>query len=317
MKQSSLAAIDLGTNSCRLLITNKNGKTLYKNAISTRMGEGMGASNRFTDEAVMRGIECFRSFKMLMDEYGVEKYRAIATAACRMAENGAEFVKKIKQQSGIGLEIISGYEEALLNLKGALLNVENEKTRYVVVYDLGGGSTEITLATRSVQPQILHTVSIPWGARNAAEKFGLKEYTPRAATDLDREIAFYSSAFVRECGLDKYRDDVCFVATSSTPLRLTHIARGWDKYERDRADSVKVGVDEFDRAIEKVRSMSYAEMENNSHISSSRADIFQAGCIIFSRIYKDLGAKEIIASLKSAVDGIIMDLRQNDTSRNQ
>lgn len=317
MKQPSLAAIDLGTNSCRLLIADQNGKTLYKNAISTRMGEGMGASGRFTDEAVMRGIECFCSFKMLMDEYGVEKYRAIATAACRMAENGAEFVQKIKQQSGIGLEIISGYEEALLNLKGALLNVENEKTGYVVVYDLGGGSTEITLATRSTQPQILHTVSIPWGARNAAEKFGLKEYDPKAAIALDREIASYSSAFVRDCGLDKYRGDVCFVATSSTPLRLTHIARDWGKYERSRADGVKVGVDEFDRAIEKVRSMSRAEMENDSHIGSGRADIFQAACVIFSRIYKDLGAKEIVASLKSAVDGIIMDLRQNDTGRGQ
>ncbi len=81
MKKTALAAIDLGTNSCRLLITDQNGKTLYKNAIATRLGEGMSAHNRFTDEAVKRGIECFCTFKMSMDEYGVEKYRAIATAA--------------------------------------------------------------------------------------------------------------------------------------------------------------------------------------------------------------------------------------------
>ena len=137
MKQPTLAAIDLGTNSCRLLIADRSGRTLYKNAISTRLGEGMSAGNRFTDEAVMRGIECFCTFKMTMDEYGTEKYRAIATAACRTAENGAEFAKKIKQQSGIDLEIIDGYEEAVLNLKGALLNVRDEKAGYVVVYDLG------------------------------------------------------------------------------------------------------------------------------------------------------------------------------------
>ena len=184
MKQPTLAAIDLGTNSCRLLIADRSGRTLYKNAISTRLGEGMSAGNRFTDEAVMRGIECFCTFKMTMDEYGVEKYRAIATAACRTAENGAEFAKKIKQQSGIDLKIIDGYEEAVLNLKGALLNVQDEKAGYVVVYDLGGGSTEITLATRSAEPEILHTVSVPWGARNAAEKFGLKEYDPVAAARL-------------------------------------------------------------------------------------------------------------------------------------
>lgn len=133
MKQPTLAAIDLGTNSCRLLIADRSGRTLYKNAISTRLGEGMSAGNRFTDEAVMRGIECFCTFKMTMDEYGTEKYRAIATAACRTAENGAEFAKKIKQQSGIDLEIIDGYEEAVLNLKGALLNVQDEKAGYVVV----------------------------------------------------------------------------------------------------------------------------------------------------------------------------------------
>lgn len=77
MKQPTLAAIDLGTNSCRLLIADRSGRTLYKNAISTRLGEGMSAGNRFTDEAVMRGIECFCTFKMTMDEYGTEKYRQL------------------------------------------------------------------------------------------------------------------------------------------------------------------------------------------------------------------------------------------------
>lgn len=90
----------------------------------------------------------------------------------------------------------------MLNLKGALLNVQDEKAGYVVVYDLGGGSTEITLATRSAEPEILHTVSVPWGARNAAEKFGLKEYDPVAAARLDEEISAYSRAFVRDAGLE-------------------------------------------------------------------------------------------------------------------
>lgn len=311
MKQPTLAAIDLGTNSCRLQIADQNGRILYKNAISTRMGEGMSLGNRFTDEAIMRGIECFCTFKMAMDEYGVEKYRAIATAACRMADNGAAFVKKIKQQSGIELEVIDGFEEALLNLKGAMLNVKDEKAGHVVIYDLGGGSTEITLATKSDKPKILHTVSIPWGARNATEKFGLKEYDPVAAARLDNEISAYSKAFVRDSELEKYRNDVCFVATSSTPLRLTHIARGWEKYDRERADGLKVGVEEFERAIEKVCAMNCDEMAQDANIGPVRAEIFQAAGVIFSRIYKDLGATEITASLKSAVDGIIMELQNS------
>lgn len=111
MTSQNAAAIDLGTNSCRLLIVDEKGNTLYKNAISTRMGEGMSAHNRFTDEAIRRGVECFCSFKMLMDKYQTGKYRAIATAACRTAENGAEFVDLIRRQANIKLEVIDGYEE--------------------------------------------------------------------------------------------------------------------------------------------------------------------------------------------------------------
>lgn len=309
MKKTALAAIDLGTNSCRLLIVGPDGKTLYKNAIATRLGEGMSAHNRFTDEAVKRGIECFCTFKMNMDEYGVEKYRAIATAACRMAGNGPEFVKKIKQHAGIDLEIIDGYEEAVLNLKGALLNVRQESAGHVVVYDLGGGSTEITLASRGSVPKILHTVSIPWGARNASEKFGLREYNKSHADRLAEEISAYSRRFAAEAELEKYRDDLCFVATSSTPLRLTHIARGWESYNRSRADGVKMSIEEFEGAVAKVHGMTCAEMAEDLNIGPVRAEIFQAGCVIFSQIYRDLGAPHLISSLKSAVDGIIMELQ--------
>lgn len=312
MIHQNTAAIDLGTNSCRLLIVDAQGNTLYKNAISTRMGEGMSKHNRFTDEAVKRGIECFCSFKMLMDQYQVGNYRAIATAACRMAENGAEFVDLIRQQANIELEVIDAYEEARLNLLGSMLNVQNETCKYAVVYDLGGGSTEISLATRSLTPEILHTVSIPWGARNSSEKFGLTDYNQDKAQKLADEISGYVIKFVQDSNLSAYTDNVCFIATSSTPLRLAHIAKGWTPYKRDRADGMKISVEDFDQAVSIVHAMNAQERLQHSSIGSSRADIFNAACIIFSQIYRDLGAKELVASLKSAVDGIIMELKNGD-----
>lgn len=115
---------------------------------------------------------------------------------------------------------------------------------------------------------------------------------------MDEEISAYSRLRPRS-GLEKYRGDVCFVATSSTPLRLTHIARGWERYDRERADGLKVGVDEFERATAKVCAMDCRQMAEDANIGPVRADIFHAACIIFSRIYKDLGATEITASLKS------------------
>lgn len=308
--KNNLAAIDLGTNSCRLLITDMEGKSLYKHAISTRLGEGMKQNgNSFTDEAVARGVDCFCSFKMKMDEFNVQKYRAIATAACRMAGNGEEFVAKVKQHSGIEVDVIGGYEEALLNLKGALLNTKDSKAQYVVVYDLGGGSTEITLATRSISPKILHTVSIPWGARNSSEVFGIEEFDPIKNNKLAYEISKYTKDFFEKAEMKKYVDKTCFVATSSTPLRLTHLAKGWTSYDRCRPDGMVVPVGEFDEAIEKVHKMSCKEMAESPLVGENRAQIYNTACVIFSQIYKDLEAKEIVVSLKSAVDGIIMELQ--------
>ena len=181
MTQNVFAAIDLGTQSNRLLIADENGKEIYKNIIATRLGEGMYAQMKFTPEAIERGLSSFREFAEDMKKLGVTKYRAIATAACRMASNGAEFVAKVAEVSGIKLEVIDGYEEARLNLKGSLVNVKGREP-YVLVYDLGGGSTEITLAANEQNPKILYTVSIPWGARNASEAFDLAEYIPENAT---------------------------------------------------------------------------------------------------------------------------------------
>lgn len=162
MTKNVFAAIDLGTNSCRLLIADEKGRELYKDIVTTRLGEGMYPEMRFTEEAFERGLKCFRKFSEQMKKFGVTKYRAIATAGCRMASNGAAFVEKVRAETGIGIEVVDGYEEARLNLKGALINVKG-KAPYVLVYDLGGGSTEITLATNDDKPEILYTVSIPWG----------------------------------------------------------------------------------------------------------------------------------------------------------
>ena len=165
MFKTNLAAIDLGTNSCRLKITDKNGKLICREATTTKLGEGMTKDMCFTPEAVERGVNCLRHYAEIMKKHDVGLYRAITTASCRMAKNGEQFVKKIYDVCVIKLEIVSAYEEALLNVRGASLNAPADKD-FVLVYDLGGGSTEITLATNEYEPKILHTISIPWGARN-------------------------------------------------------------------------------------------------------------------------------------------------------
>ncbi len=307
MTQNVFAAIDLGTQSNRLLIADEKGKELYKNIIATRLGEGMYAQMKFTPEAIERGVNSFREFADDMKKLGVTKYRAVATAACRMASNGAEFVAKVAEVSGIKLEVIDGYEEARLNLKGSLVNVKGREP-YVLVYDLGGGSTEITLAANEQNPKILYTVSIPWGARNASEAFDLAEYIPANAEKLQKEIEKYVADFCEKSKLADYKGKVCCVATSGTPLRLISWIRQFGSYDRERVDGEEASVEDFDNVIDEVHALSCSDLALSPYVGEKRARIFQAATIIFKTIYDGLGVQKLITSLKSAKDGIIEEL---------
>ena len=313
MISRNYAGIDMGSNSCKLLICDEKGNALCLKNYPTRLAEGMYKENKIMPEAFERGLQCFFECRQLLDKYGVEPHnlRAVATAACRMALNGGDFVKKIYDESHIRLEIIDGLEEALLNLKGAAEHVKG-KSKYVVVYDLGGGSTEVTLATNTAVPDIICSISIPWGARNASEAFNLVEYSEEAGNKLRSEVDRYMDDFLAKADLAKHRD-VCFVATSSTPLRLVSMIRGFGDYNRERADGLKVMRTEMDAAICELLRAKRKELANNPYIGDKRSYIFIAACVIFRRIYERLGIKELTASLKSAKDGIVAELIARDT----
>lgn len=303
------AAIDLGTNSCRMVIANQDGKYVFSDAVSPRLGEGMYPNMCFTPEAVERGVKAFFDFKQIMNRYDIVKCRAVATAACRMAKNAQELLESVYKEAFIKIDVIDGFEEARLNLKGALEHVCGQ-TKYVVLYDLGGGSTEITLATNEKNPKILYTVSIPWGARNASEAFDLIEFDKEKAAVLRDEIAGYVRDFIDKSELEKYRGDICFVATSSTPLRYVSMINKFGKYDRNLADGKKVATKDIDMQIERIYKLTQSEMLEDAYIGKKRSFIFVAACVIFKTIYDMLGATEITASLRSAKDGIISELTE-------
>jgi len=307
MQIGNLAAIDLGTNSCRLLITSGKGYSIYRKTTTTKLGEGLHAAGKFSDEALKRGLTCLAEYADIMRDYEVMDYKAIATASCRMAKNGADFVKSVEELYGLRLNIVSAREEALLNVKGARLNAKKD-AEYVVVYDLGGGSTEITLATNTDNPKIVYTVSIPWGARNATEAFDLREYNEENADKLKKEVQKYTSEFLKNSDFEKYRKKCDFLATSSTPLRLVSMSHELGNYNRYNADGMAENTTELDKQIQLIQNMDYAQMSACPYIGENRAMIFQAACVIFKTIYDDLQIKRLTASLKGAQEAIINDL---------
>lgn len=305
--KTMVAAMDLGTNSSRILIADGDGKTVYRDVRHVALGDGLAESGHFCDKAMERAICSFMDFSEMMKIYHVTSYRAIATAACRMSSNTADFKAEVKKSSGVDIEVISEFEEARLTLKGACLNAPAQP-KYLFVYDLGGGSTEVTFATNSPTPEILATYSIPLGARNATEMYCLQNYNELGAKTLENEVRQQLEDFLAK--VREYPDyaDAAVIATSSTPLRLAAWILKQDGYDKFAADGKTVSVADLDALIGKILQMPYAERAKSVYVGPNRARIFVAACVIFRAIYQALEAKEVVASLKGAQEAIVSEL---------
>lgn len=308
----AVAAMDLGTNSNRLLIADLNGVPLFRDVRHVALGEKLAEKGCFIERSMERAICSFMDFSEMLKAYQVKKYRAIATAACRMSHNTAEFVAEIKKMSGIELEVISEFEEARLTLMGAKLNATAGK-KYLFVYDLGGGSTEITLATNEDNPQILATVSVPYGARNATEIFGLQEYDAKNAKLLEDKVTAYMAEFIEKIKAYDYVGQTELIATSSTPLRLAAWLNQLPQYDKFAVDGKTVEVEDLDKLIEKVLGYSFKERAASVYVGPNRAGIFIAALVIFKTIYRMLGCQTLTASLKGAQEAIVAELIKEAT----
>lgn len=310
MQIKNLAAIDLGTNDCRLVITDNKGKLILRETEQVKLGEGLIQGGNFSDQAVERGLKCLSNYADLMKQNQVDRYRAIATASCRMAHNGAQFLQIVEEMSGLMIDMISPTEEALLTLKGALLNADQQKP-YVFVFDIGGGSTELTLATNEVSPKILYTISIPLGARIAAEKYDILEFDNEKTDKLRAEIKQYVQSFLINSEFLMYKTKCHCLATSSVPLRLASMIENRGLYQREEVDGKTFSSDRFYEMIQRVYKMSLLEMEKHPSIGEKRAPIFVASCVIFETICRTMQIDMLTASLKGAQEAIIQDLIRN------
>lgn len=299
-----VAAMDLGTNSNRLLIADADGTPVYREVRHVALGEGLADSGCLNSQAMERAILSFMDFAEMMNVYDVARYRAIATAACRMSSNSGEFLGEVLRTSGIVVDVIDEYEEARLTLLGARLNAPKDK-KYLLVYDLGGGSTEVTLATNTSAPEILATVSVPLGARNATEMFKLEEYDAGGVCRLEQAVQEYLKPFLKATEHFDYHNHSALVATSSTPLRLASFYLKAPKYDKFQSDGVSMPVAALEKIITNIMDLSYEKRAESPYIGPQRAKIFVSALVIFRTIYRALGETEMIASLKSAQEAII------------
>ncbi len=318
---ATYAALDLGTNNCRLLVAkpSRNGLRVV-DAFSriVRLGEGLGSSDRLCDDAVHRTLQALKICKEKIEANGVTRSRLIATEACRGAINGMEFVGQVKDHLGLDLEIVDRQAEAFLAVAGCASLVDG-RARSCIVFDIGGGSTEIAWldgykAGNQVDPNahIRAWDSLDAGVVTLAERYGGHDVSNGQYEAMVAEIMQKLSGFAAEAQDAEKAPFFHLLGTSGTVTTLGGIYLGLEKYDRRRVDGLWMSSRDMSDITQRLQSMSYAERAANACIGQERADLVLAGCAILDAIRKTFPTPFLRIADRGLREGILMKMMRED-----
>ena len=330
------AALDLGTNNCRLLIASQRQsepQEFMLNVVDSysrivRLGEGVSETGRFSDDAMERTIEALRQCKKKLDKHHVKAARFIATEACRQAVNTPHFLLRVQKETGLDIEVISAAEEANLAFRGCVSLVKPKPQRALML-DIGGGSTEFmwvevdeTAEHPSALPVVSHKVldwfSMPHGVMNLSEKFGGAQFA---------EVYFEEMVEYLEQQLLKFRryeeiaaavknNEVQLFSTSGTVTTLAAIYLGLPRYERSKIDGITIETEQLRDAIGSILDMRASERFHHPCIGSDRSDYIISGCAIFEALCRLCPVEQITIADRGVREGIIFSLIADESVQN-
>jgi exopolyphosphatase/guanosine-5'-triphosphate,3'-diphosphate pyrophosphatase len=313
------AALDLGTNNCRLLVVRRRGGNGFRvvDAFSriVRLGEGMSTTDRLADAAMDRTVEALKVCAVKMRRRGVTRSRAVATEACRRAVNCASFLDRVRAETGLEIEIITPAEEAQLAFSGCVPLLD-QRQPYALVFDIGGGSTEIgwmALAPGTV-PRLLCWLSIPLGVVNLTERYGGLSIDPATYAGMIEDAAQRLRAFEadREIGEALARNVVQVLGTSGTVTTLAGVHLGLERYDRTRVDGCFLSIESVLAVTRMLAAASYEERIAHPCIGRERADVVVAGCAILEAICGLWPAGRLRVADRGVREGILFALMAAD-----
>jgi exopolyphosphatase / guanosine-5'-triphosphate,3'-diphosphate pyrophosphatase len=327
------AALDLGTNNCRLLIaapTAKGFRIIDAFSRIVRLGEGLSGSGRLGEAAMERAIGALRICAGKIARRGVWRVRAVATEACRSAANGPRFLAEVAEQTGLRLSIISPREEARLSVTGCL-NLLDLEARAALVVDVGGGSTEMSwvdltgpgprAAHRRAdpwRPPIKAWLSIPIGVVTLAERF------PEGAGDgaawfgamveaIKAEIAAFSGA--EDCRAVFAAGRAHLVGTSGAITSLAGLHLGLARYDRSRVDGLWMTRAECDAVTRRLAALTVGERAAQPCIGPDRADLVMAGAAILRAVQELWPCERVRVADRGLREGLLLSLMAEHGSR--
>ena len=330
------AALDLGTNSCRLLIAQPTQRSFHVvDAFSSiiRLGEGMSLSGSLSESAMMRTLEVLKVCAAKMKRYNIVRSRQVATEACRIANNGEYFIEQVKQRLGMQIEILSRRLEAQLAVSGCATLID-EECDYALLFDIGGGSSEIVwmdLSKRCKNWQrslsdcleakrcITAWTSLPTGVVTLAERFD--------TNNVDHVVFQQMVQYVQELMEPfeaKYKLRHCiangnthFLGTSGTITTLAGIQLKLQRYDRNRVDGCWLASLDIRSVIRQLLNQTYDQRIANPCVGPERADLVIAGCAILEAVLRTWPTKRLRVADRGLREGMLTTMMAEDVQKSK
>ena len=315
-RRQAFAALDLGTNNCRLLIARPSGEHFTViDAFSrvVRLGEGLAASGRLSEEAMERALGALHICADKLKRRNVQLARSVATEACRRATNGADFITRVREETGIALDIISAQEEARLAVLGCHILLEDGEGP-AVVFDIGGGSTELVLIEPGGPvPRILDWLSVPWGVVSLTDSApppdGTREGRVRRYSRMRQLVADAFAPFAdRVAPVALTAPRVRLLGTSGTVTTLASVHLELPHYDRQAVDGLIMPSASMREVCARLATMSAQDRRQLPCIGDDRASLVVAGCAILEAILDIWPAETLGVADRGIREGILRSL---------
>ncbi|MFO1108905.1 MAG: Ppx/GppA phosphatase family protein [Bradyrhizobium sp.] len=317
MDTAVYAALDLGTNNCRLLIACPSGdgfRVVDSFSRIIRLGEGISSTGAISEAAMQRAIAALSICSDKIRHRKARRLRLIATEACRAAGNADHFRERVAAETGIKLEVIDRETEATLAVIGCspLLDA---RARGAILFDIGGGSTELVRIERDpdspgAAPTIKGWMSIPLGVVSIAENFGGRDVTPQSYARMVEEVAQHVAPFAAEHGRDL--SDMHMLGTSGTVTTLAGVHLNLLRYDRRRIDGVWMSDADISATVARLLGMSYEQRIANNCISIERADLVLAGCAILDAVRNAFPMPRLRVADRGLREGMLVEMMRED-----
>ncbi|QXM24786.1 Ppx/GppA family phosphatase [Elioraea tepida] len=315
------AALDLGTNNCRLLVaapTAHGFRVLDSFSRIVRLGEGLATTGALSPEAMDRAVAALAVCADKLGRRKVRRIRAVATEACRRAANGARFLARVRETTGLAFEVIGPREEAELAVESCAPLLAGPERR-ALLFDIGGGSTELAWLRIDGEGEITLTgyASVPLGVVTLAERWREAAFTAEGfeAMTIEAMAALLPFDAVHCISAEVARGQVRLVGTSGTVTTLAGVSLGLARYSRAMVDGRVLAVEAADRALATVREMGREGLTRHPCIGPQRVDFVLPGCAVFAAIRRLWPVPAIVVADRGLREGILLRLMRADRGR--